>query len=71
MTATTIISTNERTLNQNVVEFIKNNVTGLDKLVKKHVAGMGYVFYLKNVKGENLGYVYKEQGQMKVQLKNN
>lgn len=54
----THIQTNELTFNKKVKSLI-NNI----KTVKKHVAGIGYVFYFDG------GHIHKSNGQMVITFK--
>ena len=60
---TTVTRITGQTLNQKVQEEIKNQFPALTGLVKKHVSGVGYVFFLK-VNGLTVGKVFKEKGEM-------
>lgn len=58
------IYTEEKTLNKNVKAMIRDNFKSAKKLVKRHVAGIGYVHYIKDEFNKVLGHVHKDNGQM-------
>lgn len=54
------IKTTEKTFNKKVKAQLVELFPAATHTRKLHVAGMGYVIYIKNANGDNLGYVYKE-----------
>lgn len=63
------IKTAQKTFNSAVKTQVKDLVIGAAKAVKKHVAGLGYVFYIKNAGGQNLAFVSRENGEMVITVK--
>lgn len=64
---TQILKTNEKTINKKVRKQILDLLIGEQKIVtvvKKHVAGCGYVVYYKNKFGVTLINACKENGQI-------
>jgi hypothetical protein len=60
MTLTT--QTTEKTLNKKVKAMIVELFPTAKTISKKHVAGIGYVDYVKDANGVNLAFVYKTTG---------
>jgi len=52
----TVIKTGEKTLNKKVWAQVKKMFPNM-KPKKQHVPGVGYVYYFKNAKGDNIGMV--------------
>jgi hypothetical protein len=64
------IETNELTLNKAVKALLIENCVDAKRLEKKHVAGCGYVHYIKDSNNNTLGHIHKSSGQMLINLKN-
>lgn len=69
MALTTTFNTGAKGITNDVRAFIKSKVD-FDCLTARRVPGIGNVLYMKDKAGINMGYVYKEQGTVKVQIKN-
>jgi hypothetical protein len=57
---TTTIQTSEKTFNKTVKAQVLELMPTAKRFNKKHVAGVGYVFYIKDEKNNTLGKVFKE-----------
>lgn len=66
---TITIKTGEKTINNKVKALIKSNINGIAKATKKHVAGIGYVFYFTDKQGNSLGNVCVDGGQAVIRVK--
>lgn len=60
---TTVTRISGQTLNKSVKAEIKNQFPALTGLIKTHVAGVGYVFFLKQNQ-ITIGKVFKEGSEM-------
>ena len=56
-----LIKTTQKTFNKTLKKMIVEELPEAKSFRKLHVAGMGYVFYIKNSNGENIGHVYKDR----------
>ena len=64
---TTTIQTSERTFNNNVKKQVVELMPTAKKIKKSHVAGVGYVYFIKDENNNTLGKVFKEvQKGMKI-----
>ncbi len=67
---TTTIQTTERTFNKTVKAQVLELMPNAKSFKKLHVAGFGYVFYIKDENGSTLGQVFKEvRNGMKIFVK--
>ena len=57
-------ATGEKTFNKAVKALIKDSFPQAAKIVKRHVAGVGYVMYIKNSFNKTVAHVFEEKGQM-------
>lgn len=57
---TTTIQTSERTFNKTVKAEVLNLMPTAKSFKKSHVAGIGYVFFIKDANGITLGKAFKE-----------
>ena len=66
----TWIQTTEKTFNKKVKAQVIELMPTAKKFTKKHVPGVGYVFYIKNDNDKTIGQVFKEYGVgMKIYIK--
>lgn len=56
----TIIQTSEKTFNKTVKAQVLELMPTAKRFKKKHVAGVGYVFFIRDEKNNTLGQVFKE-----------
>jgi len=54
------IQTTEKTFNKKVKEQVIELMPNAKSFFKKHIAGIGYVFFIKNENKETIGKVWKE-----------
>lgn len=59
---TQVIKTTEKTLNKTIKRQLLALMPTAKKLIKRHVAGVGYVFFVKDANGGILGKTFKEVG---------
>ncbi len=57
---TNTIQTSEKTFNKKVKKEILNLMPTANNFKKLHVAGVGYVYFIKDENNNNLGKVFKE-----------
>jgi hypothetical protein len=57
---TTVTQTAERTFNKNVKAQVLNLMPNAKSFKKSHVAGVGYVYLIKDANKNTLGKVFKE-----------
>lgn len=57
---TQVTKTSERTLNKAIKKQLVELMPTAKKLVKKHVAGVGYVSYVKDAQNNTLGKVFRD-----------
>lgn len=57
---TTAIQTNERTFNKSIKTQVLNLMPNAKSFKKSHVAGVGYVYFIKDANKSILGKVFKE-----------
>ena len=57
---TTTIQTSERTFNKNIKREILNLMPTARSFKKSHVAGVGYVYFIKDQNNNTLGKVFNE-----------
>lgn len=63
------LETSEKTFNKNVKETIKNNFSNKYSIRKSHVAGIGYVYFVKDENNNILGKAYKGSNGFIVEVK--
>lgn len=62
-----VVQTTEKTFNKKVKSLVSDLMPNAVKCKKKHVAGVGYVFFVKDSRNNTLGKVFKEfQKGMKI-----
>jgi hypothetical protein len=59
-----LINTAELTFNAKVKALVKVNFPSAHNFLKRHVAGVGHVHYIRDKEKRNLAFVYREKGQM-------
>ena len=57
---TNSIQTTERTFNKNVKREVLNLMPTAKSFKKSHIAGVGYVYFIKDANKNTLGKVFKE-----------
>lgn len=62
------INTNEKTFNKSVKALVIETFWKNIKVIKRHVAGAGYVHFIKDSKDIILGKVYKYESNMKLTI---
>lgn len=60
------IDTGEKTVNKKVKAMIKKEFPQAVKAIKKHVPGIGYVWYIKNGFKKTVAHVFTENGDVKI-----
>lgn len=66
---TTTIQTSEKTFNNNIKKQLVDLMPTAKTFKKTHVAGVGYVYFIKDKSNNILGKVFKEVGMgMKIYL---
>ena len=57
---TTTIQTSERTFNKNIKRQVVELMPSARSFKKSHVAGIGYVYFIKDASNNTLGKVFNE-----------
>lgn len=54
------IKTNELTANKSFKKIVKENIENISKIQKRHIAGVGYVTFLKDASNNTLGKFFRD-----------
>ena len=64
----TYVGLSSKTVSKKLIKELKNIVLTPCKMIKRHVASVGYVVYIEDVLGGKIGHVSTSKGKMTLSL---